>query len=231
MKETDLAEHVIDWLEADGWDVYQEVRPRQYGKIADIVAVRHGWITWIIETKTSLTFDVLEQAHSWRMSHYISIAIPAVKRRSKGRQLAEWIAHRHLGLGILTLGRYGHGIDVAEVAPLHREYHEWSKRELLPALRPEHKHFARAGSANGHYYTPYRHTMMNVQRIIEKHPGITLRAIMQELADHHYVSDQSAKQGIRRGLDLFEDWCRVDKSEREYRYFVADTDQAGRDAS
>jgi len=58
MKETDLAERVINWLEDQHWEIYQEVQFRGYGGIADIVAVRAGYL-WIIECKTSMTFTLL----------------------------------------------------------------------------------------------------------------------------------------------------------------------------
>ena len=50
IKETEIAEIVIDWLEKQHWDVYQEV-PVNSG-FADIFAVRNG-LVWVIETKTS----------------------------------------------------------------------------------------------------------------------------------------------------------------------------------
>jgi Holliday junction resolvase len=54
LPEEALAEKVIAWLEADNWDVYQEVRPwPTYARAIDIVAVKPGMI-WAIECKTSL---------------------------------------------------------------------------------------------------------------------------------------------------------------------------------
>jgi Holliday junction resolvase len=50
IKEIDIGKALVEWLNVQHWDVYQEVKI--YSHIADVVAVRNG-IVWIIECKTS----------------------------------------------------------------------------------------------------------------------------------------------------------------------------------
>ena len=85
--ETILAELVVNWLESQKWDVYQEVQIETYGKIADIVAVL-GNLVWIIECKKSLSLSVMEQAYRWR--RYANFTSVAVQRRkgTEGRVFA-----------------------------------------------------------------------------------------------------------------------------------------------
>lgn len=69
--ETDLAEKVVEWLQAQQWEVFQEVQLDSFGRIADIVAVS-GPLLWVIECKTSQSFAVFEQAFQWKMyANYI----------------------------------------------------------------------------------------------------------------------------------------------------------------
>ncbi|HBD94493.1 MAG TPA: hypothetical protein DC057_10030, partial [Spirochaetia bacterium] len=97
IKETEIAEIVIDWLEKQHWDVYQEV-PVNSG-FADIFAVRNG-LVWVIETKTSLSFDVMEQAFR-REVHYRSVAVP--KPINSNWFLQRKIARDYLNIGILSV--------------------------------------------------------------------------------------------------------------------------------
>ena len=39
MKEEELAEWTIGWLEAQNWEIYQEVQVFSYGNVADIIGV------------------------------------------------------------------------------------------------------------------------------------------------------------------------------------------------
>ena len=70
LSEVDLAARVVTWLEADAWDVYQEVDG------ADIVAVR-GPVLWVVECKVILGFPVLDQAMRRRAeAHCVWVATP-----------------------------------------------------------------------------------------------------------------------------------------------------------
>lgn len=220
MKETDLAERVINWLEDQHWEIYQEVQFRGYGGIADIVAVRAGYL-WIIECKTSMTFTVLEQASLWHC-HFRSIAIPATNRALKGRGIAYKIAKDYLKLGIIEVGD---GVHEYLDAPLMREYHNYSKR-MISQLCEEQKHYLKAGSNGGGYYTPYRRTMDHVKDFITSHPGCTLKEIMNDIGgEHHYASNQGARTSIGIALSNWERWCEIQNNNGALTYFIKSDNQ------
>lgn len=210
MIETTLAAAVVNWLTAQHWDVYQEVK-FGYGGIADIAAVRDGKL-WIIECKTSLTFTVLEQARTWR-SHYRSIAVPAPQKYT-GRETAYYVAREFLKVGILEFRQRNGDIYELRSAPLMREYHQFAKA-LIGKLRDGHKTHAVAGSSNGARFTPYVETMERVRRFIVANPGCSLKEIMDYLGNnHHYTTPASARGSIRTALESWESsWCKVTKDE------------------
>ncbi|KKK83737.1 hypothetical protein LCGC14_2790370, partial [marine sediment metagenome] len=145
MKELDLAEHVIAYLDSMGWDVYQEVQFFGSGGVADIIAVHDGWRMWAIECKKSLTIRVMSQASKWR-THYRSVALPSPKRsryETSSRDCAYRVARDYFKVGVIEVDEGG-AIHEIEAAPLMRQHHRFTKHKL-EKLRPEHKTFAKAG--------------------------------------------------------------------------------------
>jgi len=213
MTEAEIAEIVIAWLEAQHWDVYQEVQDRYGGEITDIVAVRCN-IVWAIETKRSLSLSVLAQAKR-HQTHRRSVAVLRA-RRSKARDFAYRVAEDY-GIGILLVD-----CDVDEVvhAPLLRAHHRDAKR-LQAALNPQMKVWAKAGNAEGKRWTPYAQTISDVRDFIKRHPGCTLKEIMEHIGQGHYSSKQTAKSCIRTALSNWEStWCRVEADSSPYHYYV-----------
>jgi hypothetical protein len=215
MSEKELAKRVINWLQDQHWEVYQEVQFSRSSGIADIVAVRAG-LLWVIECKTSLTFTVLDQAWRWS-AHLRSIAVPAQARDSGSRSMAYRIAEKYLRIGIIEVGDRTNEICSP---PIMREHHRYAKR-MIGELCEEHKTRLAAGSNGGGYYTPYRRTMDSVMRIIGRNPGCTLKQIMADLKAHHYASDAVARSCIRTALSEWErNWCEVKIDGKEYRYYI-----------
>lgn len=101
MKETELAQPVVEWLESQHWDVYQEVECP--GGYADIVAVRDNYL-WIIECKTSFSLKVVEQAMG-RRAHFRSIAIPKT-RGSLSENGIEYDLLRIYQIGALVVSKH-----------------------------------------------------------------------------------------------------------------------------
>lgn len=223
MKETELAEAVIIWLEADHWEVYQEVQVRGHSGVCDIIAVK-DFIVWAIECKSSLTWNVIEQARRWHV-HYRSIAIPAAKPGSRGRWTAYHACKNLFQLGVievLSKGLWEDMLDVREVhpAPLMREFHEPAKR-LLSRLTPEMKNYVKAGSIRGGFWSPYKQTMASIRKYITENPGSTLKEILDATGHGHYAHMKSARGAVRSALPTFEsDWCRVDMESKPYKYYI-----------
>ncbi len=214
MTETEIAEAVIAWLEAQHWDVYQEVQASYGAEIIDIVAVRCN-IVWAIETKRSLGLSVLAQAKR-HQTHRRSVAVLDA-HRSKARDFAYHVA-KNYGIGILLV-RNSY-IDEVVHAPLLRAYHRDAKR-LREMLNPQMKVWAKAGNADGKRWTPYAQTISDVRDFVAKHPGCTLKEIMEHIGRGHYSGEQTAKSGIRTALSNWEStWCRIDVDSSPHHYYV-----------
>jgi hypothetical protein len=212
MEEKEIAVPIIAWLEEQHWDVYQEVNFNRSTR-ADIVAVRDNKL-WIIETKTSFTLSVLEQAHRWP-SDFRSIGVPRAKRED--RNFAYSIAS-YLKLGVIEVS--GNYVDEVQNAPFMRINHGFAKQMML-RLYPEHKTSLMAGSKGGGYFTPYKQTMDRVRRFINQHPGCTIKEIYEDIGRGHYSSGSSAKSCIRIALASWEkDWCESRLIGREFHYFI-----------
>lgn len=200
--EADLAAVVITWLEALGADVYQEVELQRQGIRADIVARVRAEL-WIVETKTSMSLALIEQAmERRRFAHRVYIAAPFYKARA-GLTLCE-----ELGIGVL-------GVEVADGVNATDEYREprvqmraqsrrWNSRPLalMKKLEPQHKTHARAGAPTGGHWSPFRRTIERLAQEVAAHPGILIKAAVAGI-EHHYRSNAGARtslaEWIRRG--------------------------------
>lgn len=199
MKETELAKYIIEYLESLKWDVYQEVQLNTYGSIADIVAIQNN-LVWVIETKTSLSLDLIAQAEHWTSyANYVSVAIPY--RRYKNYKKIHIIKHlfEHYGIGCLMVSPNAYRYKVEQYYPpkLHRKA---ISKYFKECVTPEHKTFAEAGNADGKRYTPFQATCEHVKRVVKNKPGITLKELINTI-DHHYANDTTAKACISKWID------------------------------
>jgi len=194
--EVDIAALIISWLEEQEWETYKEVQISSYGRRADIVGVK-GKLIWVVETKTTLTFEVIAQALGWKgYAHFISIGIPELTtKRSNGRMLAERFIG-DCGLGILTVGKNW----VNTKSPnLHRD--TFMIDHMRDSLHPKCKESV-AGNAHGHYHTPWRETCERLAKVVSANPGITMTEAVKMLKHHHYCSDATAISSLHQWLRL-----------------------------
>jgi hypothetical protein len=215
MKETELAEPVIDWLQSQNWTIYQEVQFARLGGVADICAERHG-ILWIIETKTAMTITVLNQASTWPV-HFRSIAVPKAIHNEKRDYR---VARDYYGVGVIEVAKN----DIYETLkpPLFLRHNATAKK-MLSQLTDVHKVYAKAGSQSGNHLTPYKETMMEIRRYIIRHPGCTVKDIFNDLGSMHYSSKSSFKGNIVKCLESFEkSWCKIDSESKPYKFYIAE---------
>lgn len=204
--ESALAVHVVRWLEAQRWDVYQEVEISRNGHRADIVAV-HGSVLWVVETKLSLSLDLIDQVNWWHgFAHFASVAIPRSEHRS---HFGSWIC-AHLGIGVLSVSKNG-AIEQTSGRMDRKAFADY----LRKVLTPEHKTFAAAGNADSLRWTPYQRTCRALAQLVAAKPGICLKDAIAD-TEHHYVSDNTARACIRHWLDCGK--VRGVRLEREGRY-------------
>jgi hypothetical protein len=184
---------VITYLRDNQWDVYQEVEV--FGWVADIVAV-NGRMVWVIETKRSLTFEVIQQAERWgRYAHYVSIAVPEV-RLSAGREFAYRVCEK-FDVGAMSVSSplgYPPSGYVKEnvVSRLNRRA---MADRIRDRLTDAHRTYAEAGNADGRRWSPFKETCDRVRMAVERQPGITMKELLDGITTH-YASTASAKSSI-----------------------------------
>jgi hypothetical protein len=216
--ETDIGRPVVEHLRALHWEIYQEVATGHGGSVADIVATL-GNLVWVVECKTSLTFEVIAQALRWKQmgwAHYVSVAVPATKKdgtfRNEGRALAMRVLERE-GIGCFSVvpretwlddrgdGTAGRAtvLEVRESArpSLHRSARY--VQQLRDVLREEQK-IQIAGTAGGGQWTPFRHTCDQLRRVVKESPGIHMKDALAKI-DHHYHSDAGARAALPKWIE------------------------------
>lgn len=200
MSEVVIGSAIVAHLESAGWDVYQEVE--LHGPVADIVVVRDvgGGVrrVGVIECKTSLSFGVLAQAWAWRRNADFIWVGTQWARRSDGRRFAEGVVAKYgMGLFVVNDEDSWRSLVVEQVAPQQGSPAE--RDRLLNALRPEHKTFAKAGSAHGGHFTAFKGTVAALTAIVQETPGITLADAIGKI-NHHYGSKRSAVNSLAKWI-------------------------------
>lgn len=189
MKETELAEKVVDWLKCQYWEVYQEVQLHPLGPIADIVAVS-GKLLWIIECKMGFSLVLLDQIIRWRgYGNFLSVAVPS---KHCGKRYANLFL-KNFGIGLLNVSKY----DIYEF--LHPCLVRRRSDKMINSLNESHKTFAKAGNSDGKHWTPFQQTCLELQRFVIANPSVYLKDAMGKIK-HHYSSNISARTSIGRYL-------------------------------
>jgi len=241
MTEKEIAGYVVQWLKYQHWDVWQEIRFNRGSNIHDIVAVRNN-LLWVIEVKQALSLTVMAQAYK-SISHFKSIAVPKGNKRhyNKGANFAERVCKAY-GIGVIlvdpkymkeyikhkrendTFHQYGYWekMIVKQHLPpsLDRNGHRFMKSNI-DQLKQMPKNFCKAGTNGGGYWTPYKQTVNEVKHFLEKHPGATIREIVDGLKEHHYASDKSAYANLGSALQSFEkEWCITKRTKKGFKYYI-----------
>lgn len=184
--EEELAAKVVEYVRDLKWEVYQEVDLKPLGGVADIIATC-GNLLWVLECKLSFSLHLLHQAERHLpFANYISVCTP---RRNNCRSDSKIL--KFLGLGHLTVNEYGCVHEVCET-PLHRRI---NKKWYFSKLCDEQKTWAKAGSANGGQFTPFKMTVMNFKNYITKYPGCSMKEVISNI-DHHYSGLSTARTSI-----------------------------------
>lgn len=201
VSEAAIAAVVVAYLESLGHDVYQEVPVR--GGIADIVSlVGKGREVWVIETKDGWSLDLLRQCMERRASaHRVFAACPPSRGQRDNVRIAE-----ELGIGALSV----HVDDDDRAA--------WSQRVTVSAMARRqssdprygaklrnrccegHKTHAKAGTAGGGRYTPFRATCDALLRAVVDRPGIALKDAIERIS-HHYGSHATARSTLPKWIE------------------------------
>lgn len=185
MKETELAEKFINFFD-DNFTIYCEVPANGF---IDFVVV-NGLVTIAVEVKTSLNFNVIEQAYkNINLFHYSYIAVPKPKNLHFGYEIC-----RKLGIGVLT---YTEEYIEEKIKP------NFNRKALYKFVRLEdYMKRSVAGSQNDRI-TPFKATIENMVKYIKRHPGCLLKDCLENI-DYHWSNITSAKgcvyQWLQKGV-------------------------------
>lgn len=222
--EEKLAEIVVEWLQSQGWEVYQEVSTGYGDPVADIVAAKDG-LTWIIECKLSVSLQLLAQVTRWvDQAHFVSMAVPR-----RGSMRGYWNVDHFINrtLKMFTVGRldispktdYREAEVKESVKAKENEYSQKSKL-ILKYLHKSQKNWAKAGSSNGDHWTPFKETVKLLKEYITIHPGCTMKEAIDKI-NHHYSSPGNAVNGLNSWIKdgIIEGIERV-KKDKKYVLYV-----------
>lgn len=184
--ETAMARTIVTELQRQGYITYQEVSLGYGGRRADIVGVR-GPVCMVVECKTSLSMRLLDQLAKWR--GHANLVVGATMEGRIGDAVKRFAQSEGCGFWQVASGDSVH----EAIAPrLMRR----ADTRLRQSLREEHQSglFAEAGSQGG-YWTPFRSTVIELEKIVVGQPGIELRVAMLKIK-HHYTTQRSAVSAI-----------------------------------
>lgn len=186
MLEVDLAKSVVSHFSKD-YEVYQEVKACSSRVIDIVVRKKSGLMA--IETKVTLNMKLWEQAFkNKKWCNYSFIAIPQNIYRKSRRKMISGMC-RGLNIGIIVVDFDGN------VSIQYNPAQEIPTQTLK--LYDEQKSFALAGSGGVPYFTPFKKTVSEIKKYLEEHGKSELVTVIQSI-DHHYKTEQSAIQSIRK---------------------------------
>lgn len=243
IKETDLGPPIIEFMQAQGYEMFQEVRLGGMGMpIVDLVA-RKGKELHAIELKTTMGLAVMQQGdYNKKYFHYSSIAVPAPRGKygddKRPRQFAQHIC-REFGIGVYYIDaslrdiypgiEAANRIRVEEIIPaLHTESGaDMAENYTLDWITDDHhvnsEEFPKAGSKGGGYVTPYKTMIKVVKSFITDHPGCLITEIESHLIEQARLGNISyvpKRFTLMSNLRDIEKWCIVRKRKSFNSYYV-----------
>lgn len=192
MKESELAKHIIEYLEKQGYVCYKEVSMRGKGGNArsDCYFVK-GDETIAVETKTSMTLKVIEQADRWKThASRVYVCVPTVTRKGwKGRKFALKVCES-LGIGVYEYG--AKGITESKIAKINI-------KAKLPPLYEEQKESI-AGNDSGQFFTSFKNTVNKLNEFMSDKNECSIIDVVKN-TEHHYKSETSAKSSLKKNIE------------------------------
>jgi hypothetical protein len=209
IKEVELFKPIKQFFENRDYEVYSEVLFGQGGSRADVVAKQNNIIS-VIEMKTSLSLDLLEQANRWiHYAHYVYIAVPMPKDRHINEYARKCLIRDGIGLLVVDFNRNRFYYDNDEIPMVWNKIDAKLCRKIInhwdKYLTEAHKNTLPGGTKGGGYITPYKITIDGVKRCLKLHPeGLSLNELVKRVETHY----SNPKQGLYQALTSFEtDWC------------------------
>ena len=213
MKESELAEKIIYYLEGKGYTSYKEVSMRGKGGNArsDCYFVKeiNGEIETIaVETKMSMTLKVIEQSDRWKKhANQVYVCVPTVGRKGwKSRRFAIKMC-KALGIGVFEFG--ANGIKESNIEIIN-------EKAKMPPLYEEQKNSV-AGNDSGKFFTAFKNTVNELNKFMNGKTQYLYSDLVKEIK-HHYKTDTSAKSSLKKMIErnVIEGYSFEKKSNKNY---------------
>lgn len=189
MKETELAESIIKYY--GDWEVFPEV---PYSGIIDIVCRKAG-IHLAIECKTSLNFEVLEQALKNQSGfHFSYIAVPYSKTLKSDYNIQYKIC-RDYGIGVLVYIPTEHRKEQYRIE--ERVKPKFNRKARITVKLEEWMKRSVAGSQNERM-TAFKITVEQITTELKRAGGKMCIKKMFQVEKYHYSNNSSARICIQR---------------------------------
>lgn len=213
MKESDLYEPLKMYFESQRYIIYNEVQETNGMKRADMVLTKENELI-VIEMKTSLTFNLIDQARYWtQVANYVYIAVPYSKTE---RSQTAYDVLKMFGIGIIEIDIEKNKV-ISIISGRKREDSLLNKSKLS-FLTEEHQTWSKAGSpSSSKYVTGYSLLMNDVYKALREASKLgDERAGWLNLQDlENYINENSRehvkkyypdiKKGLYQSLIKFED--------------------------
>jgi hypothetical protein len=219
MKESDLFIYLKDYFSVNPYnEIFTEVLGLEGGR-PDIVIRTDKKIITIVEMKTSLSMELLEQSVNWRYkANYVYIAIPERKNKRINRFALKILKDNGIGILLIKVpSKAESNIDEGDL-----EYRDCVTEMMKPKLfRPKKdvigwnnilKHIYKyenniAGGSKGKgYNTPYKAMIIDVKRYIyrNKNKFVQINELIEKLDSikSHY---SNPKASLYNALSSIED--------------------------
>jgi hypothetical protein len=188
LSESDLAAFVVNYMKDRGYTVYGEVLNKA-GARADMYCV-NGSKSVSIETKTTFSLKVIEQAYQWLgQASEIYVAVPKALNYKE----------RYFAMDVCSM----YGIGVIEVDTNQKYNNVTMLRKAAICSKPnmpklyEEQQDSVAGNANNDYVTPFKLTVRAIQEFIDGQQPLDLRYVIRQVK-HHYASENSAYAALTK---------------------------------
>lgn len=218
--EEELATYFQKYLKDNGFDCYPEVVFDRFSGRPDIVAVKEEKV-YVFECKMNFGLSVVSQAYRW-FSHYnpnygfpdyIYTVTPYKKSSKRRNDLLDDVMKEN-GIGHIMIGdprvnrmwlfdgsKHFYNKDIHSVldAKPQKDNEKYS-RILQEQLYDDMKE-ANAGTTGTEIMTPFKRTMNRVKEVMQDGVARTARDVLplvKEIGGHHYASDNSFCQQVRK---------------------------------
>lgn len=189
MKETELAESIVEHY--SDWEVFKEV---PYSGIIDIVCRKAG-IHVAIECKTSLNFDVLEQAlRNKEGFHFSYVAVPYAKQ-FRSQNNIQFNICRDYGIGVLCYIPQEYKQIKYRIEELVKP--KFNRKAAIRVKLHDYMKRSVAGSQNDRM-TAFKFTVEQLVTELKRAGGKMEIKKMFQTEKYHYSTNSSARLCIQR---------------------------------